>query len=418
MPKFRRGRAGGAEQAEAAVWFGADVLLHRPEGAPFRDRLRGRRVALLAHPASVDARLRPMWELVGALPDVRLTALLSPQHGFAGEKQDDMVESADARHPALGVPILSLYGDIRRLRPEWLDLFDVLLFDLQDVGVRVYTFLTTLGYLLEDLAGCGDCELWVLDRPNPSGRCVEGLTLQPGAESFVGLAPLPMQHGLTMGECAGWYRRFSNLSVRLEVVPMLGWEPQAPWPAERVWLQPSPNMPALATARAYPGTVLLEGTTLSEGRGTTRPLSLVGHPRVDWSAVRRRLRERCPELLAGLVLRDVTFEPTFHKHAGRPCPGFELVTADPVYDPGRCRPYRLIAAILKIVRALHPELPVWRPPPYEYEFERLPIDVIAGGPALRRWVDDGDDASWDDWDARLQADERAWADATAAFRRY
>ena len=401
-----------------AVWFGADVLLHRPEGAAFRERLRGRRVALLAHPASVDARVQSVWELIGALPDVRLTALLSPQHGFAGEKQDDMVESADAYHSTLRVPILSLYGDTRRLRTEWIDRFDVLLFDLQDVGVRVYTFLTTLGYLLEDLAGRADRELWVLDRPNPAGRCVEGLALQPGQESFVGLAPMPMQHGLTLGECACWYRRFADLDVRLEVVPMLGWNPLSPWPAERVWLQPSPNMPALATARAYPGTVLLEGTTLSEGRGTTRPLSLVGHPRVDWSAVRRRLEDRCPELLAGLVLRDVSFEPTFHKHVGQPCPGFELVTADPVYDPVRCRPYRLIAAILKIVRELHPELPLWRNPPYEYELDRLPIDVIAGGPALRRWVDGADGAPWDAWDDRLRADERAWERLTAPFRRY
>ena len=227
-----------------AVRFGADVLLDRPEGAPLRDRLRGRRVALLAHPASVDARLRPVWERIGALPGVRLTALLSPQHGFGGEKQDDMVESAHACHAGLGVPILSLYGDTRRLRPEWLDLFDVLLFDLQDVGVRVYTFLTTLGYLLEDLAG-SDRELWVLDRPNPAGRRVEGLALQPGQESFVGLAPIPMQHGLTMGECARWYRRFAGLAVRLTVVPMTGWDPQAAswdaWDArlqadERAWV--------------------------------------------------------------------------------------------------------------------------------------------------------------------------------------
>ncbi len=401
-----------------AVWFGADVLLHRREGAAFRERLRGRRVALVAHPASVDARLRPVWELIDALPDVRLTALLSPQHGFAGEKQDNMVESADAVHPTLRVPILSLYGETRRLREEWMDLFDVLLFDLQDVGVRVYTFLTTLGYLLEDLAGRADRELWVLDRPNPAGRCVEGLTLQPGQESFVGLAPMPMQHGLTLGECACWYRRFAGLDVRLEVVPMLGWDPLAPWPQERVWLQPSPNMPALATARAYPGTVLLEGTTLSEGRGTTRPLSLVGHPQVDWSGVRRRLEDCCPDVMNGLVLRDVSFEPTFHKHVGQVCPGFELITADPVYDALACRPYRLIAAILRSVRELHPDLPLWRDPPYEYEPDRLPIDVIAGGPALRRWVDGADGSSWDAWNDRLRADERAWERLTEVFRRY
>ena len=400
-----------------AVWFGADVLLHCSAGAPFRERLRGRRVALVAHPASVDARLRPVWELLAELPEVRLTALLAPQHGFAGEKQDDMVESAHGYHPALQVPIFSLYGATRRLRPEWLDQFDVLLFDLQDVGVRIYTFLTTLGYLLQDLAGRPDRELWILDRPNPTGRAVEGLALQPGQESFVGLAPLPIQHGLTLGECASWYGQFADLDVRLEVVPLLGWDPTEPWPAERVWLQPSPNMPALTTARAYAGTVLLEGTTLSEGRGTTRPLSVVGHPEVDWAAVRRCLEHECPELLAGLVLRDVCFEPTFHKHAGRPCPGFELVTDDPVYDPSRCRPYRLIAAILKLVRALHPDLPLWRSPPYEYELERLPIDVINGGPALRRWVD-ADSRSWSAWEAELRAAEQAWVEASAAFRRY
>ena len=353
---------------------------------------------------------------------MRLTALLSPQHGFAGEKQDDMVESADAYHSAnSGVPIFSLYGGTRRLRPEWIDRFDVLLFDLQDVGVRVYTFLTTLGYLLEDLAGCAttaSCGCWTV--PTRRAAAVEGLTLQPGQESFVGLAPLPMQHGLTLGECACWYRRFSR-SGRAA-----GGGADA----------------RLGSARAVAGTAGLaaaesEHAVAGDGARLPRHRAAGGHdaergPRHDAPAVAGRTPAgrlvRGEAAPGGPLSRSCwpawccatsRFEPTFHKHAGQACPGFELVTADPVFDPVRCRPYRLITAILRIVRELHPDLPLWRDPPYEYETDRLPIDVIAGGPALRRWVDGADGAIVGCvWDDRLQADERAWAGLTEPFRRY
>jgi uncharacterized protein YbbC (DUF1343 family) len=399
------------------IFFGSEVLLDRPEGSSFRARLAGKRVALLAHPASVDQQLLPVWERIGEIPEVTLSALIGPQHGFAGEKQDNMVESHDGRHDSLEIPIFSLYGETRRLRPEWLDQFDVLIVDLQDVGVRVYTFLTTLGYVIEDVANAGYKELWVLDRPNPAGRVVEGLLLQNGWESFVGIAQIPMRHGLTLGEFALWYRAFRELDMQLTVVPMSHWDPSKPWPLDRVWVLPSPNMPALSTARAYPGTVLLEGTTLSEARGTTRPLSMLGHPDVNWTAVRRKLETGAPNLLHGCVLRDVAFQPTFHKHAGKVCRGFEIVAEDPVYDPTRFRPYRLVAHILKAVHELQPELPLWTEPPYEYEFDHLPIDVITGGPRLREWIE-SPQADTQDLEALLSTEEQHWIEEAAAWYLY
>ncbi len=400
-----------------SVLFGCDVLLDADDGKAFRDALRGRRVALLAHPASVDAALKPVWLRIPELPEVTFSALFGPQHGFGGEKQDNMVETADSVHPDLHIPVFSLYGETRRLKPEWIDTFDVLLLDLQDVGVRVYTFLTTLGYLLEDLAGRPDKELWVLDRPNPVGRSVEGFTLEPGFESFVGAGPFPMRHGLTLGEFARWYRAFRRLDTNLTVVPMDGWDPGLPWPRDRVWLQPSPNMPSVETARSYPGTVMIEGVTLSEARGTTRPLAMVGDPRVEWRLVRSWLESHVPQLLEGFFLRDVAFEPTFHKHAGRVCGGFELVTADPVRDDRRYRPYRLVAAIFKAVRTIYPDLPLWTDPPYEYEFTTVPIDVITGGTRLRRWVEDSD-ATYAQFDAALVADEELWLEHACGYYRY
>ncbi len=395
-----------------AVLFGADILLNHPEGDAFRDRLSGKRVALLTHPAGVDASLRPVWSRIAEQSDLNLSALLGPQHGFAGEKQDNMIESADVYHPDLNIPIFSLYGETRRLKNEWLDHFDVLLVDLQDVGVRVYTFLTTVGYLLQDLADHREKELWILDRPNPAGRIIEGLTLESGQESFVGVAPIPMQHGLTLGEFARWFRTFQGLNTNLTVVPMSGWNPAEPWPADRVWLQPSPNMPGLYTVRAYPGTVMLEGATFSEGRGTTRPLSLIGHPDVDWKAVRRELETTAPHTLKGCALRDISFEPTFHKHSGKVCPGFEIVAEPPVFNPETFRPYRLIAHIFKAVRHLHPDIPLWSNPPYEYEYKRIPIDVVNGGSRLRRWVENPA-AGPEDLENQLARDETQWQEIAA-----
>lgn len=405
------------KNSEETTWFGSEVLTDHDEGQGLRDYLRGRKVGILAHSASLDRRLRPVWERVAALGKIKITALFGPQHGFAGEKQDNMIESGDAYNPELDAPVFSLYGETRRLKPEWLDYFDVLLIDLQDVGVRVYTFLTTLAYILEDLANRDDKEVWILDRPNPVGRAVEGLRLRRGHESFVGAAEIPMQHGLTMGEFASWYIGTGRLNTRLKVVPMIGWKPENPWPMDHPWLQPSPNMPGLYTARSYPGTVLLEATTLSEGRGTTRPLSLFGHPEVNWEDVHGWIEAYAPGAFDGVGLRRAVFEPTFHKHSGKRCGGYELIAEDPLYDPRRFKPYRLITWVLMAIRRQHPDLPLWISPPYEYEYRRMPIDVISGSDRLRRWVD-GDGSAVDSLEAFISADEESWREEIRGWLLY
>jgi len=261
--------------------FGLERFLEEPL---LRAPLAGRRVALLAHPASVTRNLTHALDALAALPDVRLTAAFGPQHGLRGDKQDNMVESSDYTDPRLGIPVFSLYGEVRRPTPAMLETFDVLLVDLQDLGCRIYTFITTLRYVLEAAAAHGKA-VWVLDRPNPVGRPVEGLTLRAGWESFVGAGPLPMRHGLTLGELGHWFIAQLGLQVEYRVIAMEGWRPDAApghgWPLERTWVNPSPNAPNLWMARAYAGTVMLEGTTLSEGRGTTRPLELFGAPDID-----------------------------------------------------------------------------------------------------------------------------------------
>ncbi len=275
-----------------------------------RKGLRGKRVALLAHPASVTSDLTHALDALAALPDVKLTAAFGPQHGLRGDKQDNMVESADFTDAVHGIPVFSLYGAVRRPTPKMLDTFDVLLVDLQDIGSRIYTFITTLRYVLEDAAQNGK-SVWILDRPNPVGRPIEGLRLRAGWESFVGAGPLPMRHGLTMGELALWFVATLRLNVDCRVVEMRGWEPAAGpgygWPLERTWINPSPNVPMLESARCYPGTVMVEGTTLSEGRGTTRPFELVGAPDVDPHALLERMHELAPHWLRGCALRQCWF---------------------------------------------------------------------------------------------------------------
>ncbi len=398
--------------------FGLDRLL---EEAPLRAPLHGRRVALLAHPASLTADLRHALDALGALPQLRLTAAFGPQHGLRGDKQDNMVESPDFRDPALGIPVFSLYGEVRRPTAAMLDTFDVLLVDLQDLGCRIYTFVTTLLYVLQAAARAGK-SVWVLDRPNPIGRPVEGLTLRPGWESFVGAAELPMRHGLTLGEIGRWFIRRFGLDVDYRVVEMQGWSPErAPgfgWPLlERVWVNPSPNAPNPWMARCYPGTVMLEGTTLSEGRGTTRPLELFGAPGLDVEALLATMRRLAPGWLAGCRLRPCWFEPTFHKHQGQLCAGVQIHVDDPAYDHAAFRPWRLVALAFKALRTLEPGYPLWRDFPYEYELDRLAIDVINGGPLLREWVDDPG-ATPADLDALAGRDEAAWRAECAELRLY
>lgn len=396
---------------------GIDRLLADPQ---LLRQLKGRRVALVAHPASLTAELvHSLDALIGA--GVPITSAFGPQHGLKGDKQDNMVETADEIDPRYGIPIFSLYGKVRRPTAAMMESADVFLFDLQDLGCRIYTFVTTLLYLLEEAAKAGK-EVWVLDRPNPAGRPVEGTLLVPGQESFVGAAPMPMRHGLTMGEMGLWFIAHFGLDLAYRVVPMEGWRPdEGPgwgWPPERVWINPSPNAASLNMARSYAGTVMLEGTTLSEGRGTTRPLEvLFGAPDLVAADVMAAMRRLAPEWLDGCALRDCWFEPTFHKHQGRLCNALMIHAEGPFYQHHVFKPWRLQALAFKAIRLLHPTYPLWRDFAYEYEFDRLAIDVINGGPGLREWVDDPA-ASPEDLDAMAAHDEAAWVAEVRAHLLY
>jgi uncharacterized protein YbbC (DUF1343 family) len=389
--------------------FGIDRLLEEPE---LRKPLAGRRVALLAHPASLTRDLCHSLDALALVGGVNLSAAFGPQHGLRGDKQDNMVESPDYNDPVHGIPVFSLYGEVRRPTAQMMDTFDVLLVDLQDLGCRIYTFVTTLRYVLEEAAKHGK-EIWVLDRPNPIGRPVEGLTLRPGCESFVGAGAMPMRHGLTLGELARWFVGTLRLDVDCQVIPMEGWNPAAPpgygWPlGARTWVNPSPNAPNLWMARCYPGSVMLEGTTLSEGRGTTRPLELLGAPDVDARALMTQMRALAPSWTHGCRLRPCYFEPTFHKHVGKLCGGIQVHVEDGAYyDHEGFKPWRLFTLAFKALRRLQPEYPIWRDFPYEYEKDRLAIDVINGSDLLRRWVDDPA-ATPGDLDALVSRDEVAW----------
>jgi uncharacterized protein YbbC (DUF1343 family) len=398
--------------------FGIDRLLQQPD---LRQSLQGCRVALLAHPASVTDDLTHSLDALARLPDIQLSAAFGPQHGLRGDKQDNMVESPDFNDPGLGIPVFSLYGKVRRPTAEMLDSFDVLLVDLQDLGCRIYTFMTTLRYVLE-AAAQSNRRVVVLDRPNPAGRPVEGLTLRAGWESFVGAGPLPMRHGLTLGELALWFMRSLNLDVECEVVTMEGWVPGAGpgygWPlGERSWVNPSPNASNLWMARCYAGTVMLEGTTLSEGRGTTRPLELFGAPDLEPGKLLAEMGQLAPRWLQGCRLRECWFEPTFHKHAGKLCAGVQIHVEDASYDHAAFRPWRLMALAFKALRRLRPDYELWRDFPYEYEHGRLAIDLINGGELLRHWVDDSE-AMPGDLGALAGPDEEAWIEERQAVMLY
>ena len=398
--------------------FGIDRLLADPQ---LRRPLAGKRVALVAHPASVTEELVHSLDALAACPELKLSAAFGPQHGLKGDKQDNMVETADALDPQHGIPVFSLYGEVRRPTARMMDSADVFLFDLQDLGCRIYTFVTTLLYLLEEAAETGK-SVWVLDRPNPAGRPVEGTTLLAGQESFVGAGPMPMRHGLTLGEMGHWFVRHFGLDVDYRVIAMEGWSPEAGpgwgWPESRIWVNPSPNAANLNMARAYAGTVMLEGTTLSEGRGTTRPLEvLFGAPDVDARAVLAEMERIAPHWLAGCAIRECWFEPTFHKHAKTLCSALMIHAEGRFYDHHAFRPWRLQALAFKAVRQLYPDYPLWRDFPYEYEFDRLAIDVINGGPALREWVDDAE-AKPGDLEAIASADETRWAETTRGLLMY
>jgi uncharacterized protein YbbC (DUF1343 family) len=398
--------------------FGIDCLL---EDATLQRALRGKKVALLAHPASVTADLTHSLDALSAVSGIALSAAFGPQHGLRGDKQDNMVESATCHDPLHGIPVFSLYGEVRRPTAAMMGTFDILLVDLQDLGCRIYTFITTLRYVLE-AAAAHKKSVWILDRPNPIGRPLEGLRLREAWESFVGAGPIPMRHGLTLGELAHAFVSMLKLDLDYRVVTMQGWNPsQAPgygWPlGERTWINPSPNAPNLWMARCYAGTVMLEGTTLSEGRGTTRPLELFGAPDLDAHALITEMFRLAPQWLKGCRLRECWFEPTFHKHVGKLCSGVQIHVEDAAYDHEAFRPWRLQTLAFKALRRLRPDYPLWRDFPYEYETTRLAIDVINGSELLREWVDDIH-ATPADLDALTSVDEIAWKEERAAYLLY
>ncbi|MWV27988.1 exo-beta-N-acetylmuramidase NamZ domain-containing protein [Aurantiacibacter rhizosphaerae] len=399
--------------------FGIDRLLAE---ADLRAPLDGKRVALVAHPASVTADLTHSLDaLIGA--GVNITSAFGPQHGLKGDKQDNMVETEDEVDATYGIPVFSLYGEVRRPTAQMMSSADVFLFDLQDLGCRIYTFVTTLLYLLEEAEKHGK-SVWVLDRPNPAGRPVEGTRLIPGHESFVGAGPMPMRHGLTLGEMGQWFIRHFGLDVDYRVIAMHDWLPEAApgfgWPESRIWINPSPNAASLNMARGYAGTVMIEGATLSEGRGTTRPLEvLFGAPDIDAKAVMAEMHRFAPEWMAGCALRDCWFEPTFHKHSGQLCNALMIHAEGEFYDHAAFRPWRLQALAFKAIRTLYPDYPIWRGTDFKYEYtdDVLAIDVINGGPALREWVDDAGSTP-DDLDAIAAADEQSWHEEVADLLLY
>ncbi len=345
--------------------------------------LQGRRLGLLCNPASVDRRLvHARLRIARRLPG-QLTALYSPQHGFCAEKQDNMIASADTRDPLLGLPVYSLYGENRVPTAAMLAPIDLLLVDLQDVGCRVYTFIWTLTHCLEAAARQGK-PVVVLDRPNPiGGTRVEGNLLRPECASFVGRHPIPMRHGLTIGELARLLNAEMAIGTDLTVIAMRGWRRRMGFADTGLpWVAPSPNMPTPATALVYPGQVVWEGTNVSEGRGTTQPFELFGAPFIDPQAV---LAFPGISRLPGVILRPASFEPTANKWQGRLCHGFQLH----VTRPDRFRSYETGLALLQAVIRTSGEAFTWKAPPYEYEYQRRPIDLIIGDSGLRRRLADG-----------------------------
>lgn len=399
------------------VQFGIDVLLDSPDDLA---TLGNARVALVANPASITGKLLHSVDALAAA-GVNLVKAFGPQHGMRGDKQDNMIESTDYIDPVRQIPVVSLYGEHRRPTPAMMEDIDIILYDLQDVGCRIYTYISTLRYFLEACAETGKA-LWVLDRPNPAGRPVDGLVLEPGQESFVGCAPLPTRHGLTVGELCCWMVDHFGLDVAHRIIAMRDYDmssaPGYGWPlASRPWVNPSPNAASLNMARCFPGTVLLEGTELSEGRGTTIPLEVIGAPGLPANDILHNLRMQMPAWTEGVWIRSCYFEPTFHKHMGQLCEGFQFHTDTPAYQHDTFKPFRLVAGLLKSLRQLAPDYSLWRSHEYEYELDRTPIDVINGGHYLRHWVDD-ESLDFADLEQRLNRELDTWLDRRAPYLRY
>ena len=382
-------------QSSVAVRLGSDVLISS-------GRLRGKRVGVVCNHASVDRDFHHIVDRLVAADDVTLAAIFGPQHGFRSDVQDNMIETPHRDDPSRRVPVYSLYSETREPTAEMLHGLDVLVIDLQDIGARIYTYIYTMANCLR---ACGrhGVSVIVCDRPNPiNGMDVEGQTLVPGFESFVGLFPIPMRHGMTIGELAGFFNQTFALGATVEVARMEGWRREMYADSTALpWVMPSPNMPTLDTAIVYPGTVLFEGVMLSEGRGTTRPFELVGAP---WIEAERFAREMNGLALPGAYFRPAVFEPTFQKHAKTTCGGCQIH----VTDRASFRPVLTGAALLHQFRRVDPENFAWRQPPYEYEHDKLPIDILAGSSTLREQIEGG---------VAPKDIAASWRDNEAAFRK-
>lgn len=391
--------------------LGIDRLV---QSASLQKQLQGKRIALAAHPASVTSRLQHSLDALRDCSALNIVSAFGPQHGMRGEKQDNMIESDDYVDPFHHIPVFSLYGDVRHPTDEMMDTFDILLFDIQDLGCRIYTYITTLLYLLEACANSNKA-VWILDRPNPAGRPVEGLILAPGWESFVGAGQIIMRHGLTVGEMAKWFVKNHELDVDLTVIEMQEYNPDAApgygWPLDLLsWVNPSPNASSLNMARCYAGTVILEGTTLSEGRGTTIPLEVMGAPGISIPNILATMEQICEPWMQGADIRNCYFEPTFHKHVHTLCEGIQIHTDNPDYDHDSFKPYRLVILFLKAVRNLYPEFDMWSRHAYEYVSGPLPFDIINGSTTVRDWIEDSD-AQAPDLEKTLQEHEIRWKES-------
>jgi uncharacterized protein YbbC (DUF1343 family) len=358
------------------IQTGLDVFLSDPPAS-----VTGTRLGLLCHPASVDARLRHARTLIDQRFPGRLKALYSPQHGFFGEKQDNMIESDDQTDPVLNIPVYSLYGKTRIPTSNMLDCIDTLVVDLQDVGTRVYTYIYTLSFCMEQAARCGK-QVVVLDRPNPIGGIrVEGNVLEAEYASFVGRFPLPMRHGLTIGELARLFNQGFGIGCELRVIAMNGWRRDMCFQDTGLsWVAPSPNLPTPASATVYPGQVIWEATNVSEGRGTCLPFEQFGAPYLDCDKILDTLGG---SRLPGAILRKSVFEPTSNKWAQTLCRGFQIH----VTEPGLFLPVQTSLRLLQAILSHHREDFSWKPPPYEYEYHKLPIDLILGSQRIRRRIE-------------------------------
>lgn len=391
------------------------------ENRKLQASLEGYRVALLGHSASLTSQCQHSLDALMKCPNINIVSAFGPQHGMRGDKQDNMIETENYIDPEYGIPVFSLYGEVRYPSNEMMDTFDVILVDLQDIGTRIYTYVTTLFYMLEACAKHGKT-IWILDRPNPAGRPIEGTILEEGWESFVGAAPLIMRHGLTFGELAKWFVDWKKLDLDFKVIAMTDYNPDtAPgfgWPAfELSWINPSPNAASLNMARCFPGTVLFEATTLSEGRGTTTALEVIGAPDIDFDLVLNRMNALESQWLKACIIRRCYFEPTFHKHVGKMCSGIQIHTDNPSYQHQQFQPYRLAALLLKAIRLEYPDYEIWRKFAYEYETEKLAIDLLTGGTFLREFVEDSN-MTPAEFDQRLRMDEQEWAKIQQAYLLY